>query len=331
MARILCVEDQPLLRALIREILEARTSHRIDDAGTGEEAIRRLAAVHDGSPLPDLVLLDVGLPDTSGLDLLARLRERHVAADLPIIMITGHNTPDVIKAAFDAGASDFIDKPFYPEELIARVTNLLNLKEEHEVRGQREEELAEQAKRLEAQTWELARANSMLQAFSMLDPLLGIANRRGFDSAMAEQWSRAADAGRPLSLMFVDVDRFKGINDTFGHPTGDAALSAIAEALDAVAGNGSNVVARYGGDEFAVLLPNADAAGATCVASQACERIASLRLTAPDDDRGLALSASIGVATVVPTMGSDPSTLLAEADEAVYAAKEAGRGCVRTA
>lgn len=324
MATILCVEDNPVLRALVREILEARTAHAVAEEATGEAVLDlvRPGAAADG--LPDLILLDVELPGISGIETLRRLRGTAPGRDIPVVMITAHDTPAMLTTAFDEKASDFIGKPFHPAELVARVTNLLRLGEETRLRRQREAEL-------ERQAWELARANAMLQTASMLDPLLGIGNRRSFDTAFADEWARLAERGEPVSLLFVDVDRFKGINDHFGHPTGDAALKRVASVLQAAVAHAPHVLARYGGDEFALLLPGAALEQATEIADRACREVREVALAAPGSERPVALSVSIGVAAAEPGAGAEPEALVARSDEALYAAKRAGRGSVRAA
>jgi len=159
------------------------------------------------------------------------------------------------------------------------------------------------------------------------DGLTGILGRRAFDRVLENEWSRSRRTETPLGLLFVDVDRFKDVNDKFGHLAGDAALKAIAEAIDVQARRSGETLARYGGDEFVVVLPGTGLAGSLAVGERIRASIAELRLRVDDVD--IALSVSIGGAARTADLKTKPHDLIALADKAVFQAKEAGRGvCV---
>jgi diguanylate cyclase (GGDEF)-like protein len=172
-------------------------------------------------------------------------------------------------------------------------------------------------------------AHKQLESLAATDPLTGLANRRRFSDALDKEWQRAARDGRPLSLLFVDADRFKAFNDTYGHQAGDRCLKAIADTLSGALRRPADLAARYGGEEFVLLLPSTDSAGARHLAEAirvGVEALAMPRGRTPGDG---VLTVSIGVATERPgAQMRKPEGLVAQADHALYAAKAAGRNRV---
>ena len=176
----------------------------------------------------------------------------------------------------------------------------------------------------------LQRAWAATQKLASLDGLTAIANRRHFDLIFDQEWKRASRARSPLSLLIIDVDRFKAYNDTYGHLTGDACLRTIAKAISGVPGRPTDLVARYGGEEFVVLLPGSTATGASLIAERIRMAVEHLALPHLYSDT-LRVTVSIGLATSVPDFGSDSLLLIAMADKALYNAKHEGRNQVCTA
>jgi diguanylate cyclase (GGDEF)-like protein len=178
--------------------------------------------------------------------------------------------------------------------------------------------------------WELEARARQLEHLSITDPLTGVHNRLYFEHRLVGAWAHALREGQPLSVLIVDLDHFKRINDSFGHPFGDRCLKAAAQALRASLHRASDVLARYGGEEFAVLLPASDADAAQHVAQRLLESVAAIALEpeGPHDGRRVALTCSIGVSTLVPDAQSNPSAMVNRADKALYAAKEQGRNRV---
>jgi diguanylate cyclase (GGDEF)-like protein/PAS domain S-box-containing protein len=167
-----------------------------------------------------------------------------------------------------------------------------------------------------------------LQALSALDSLTGVANRRRFDEYLAREWRRAIRDGKQISMLLVDVDHFKPYNDNYGHVRGDKCLKLVAEAaVDSVARPG-DLVARYGGDEFIIVLVDTGKEGAIRVGNEICEGVRSRKLPHEISPIGI-VSVSIGCATMVPKAGQDPASLIEVADEALYSAKRAGRDRVQ--
>jgi diguanylate cyclase (GGDEF)-like protein/PAS domain S-box-containing protein len=177
---------------------------------------------------------------------------------------------------------------------------------------------------------ELKKANAALEAMSLTDALTHVANRRKYDQCLSNEWRRCMRDKLPLSLLLLDVDWFKSYNDTYGHPRGDSCLKQIAEAAQDVVSRPCDLVARIGGEEFAVILPNTSAAGAVEVAELICSAVRHRKLPHNTNPLGW-VTISVGCSTIVPSLGLSPSTLMHGADKALYAAKHGGRNRVCSA
>jgi diguanylate cyclase (GGDEF)-like protein len=175
---------------------------------------------------------------------------------------------------------------------------------------------------------QLEENNRKLERLSTLDTLTGLANRRRFDEALQVEWRRAARDAGSLSLIFCDIDFFKGFNDSYGHQAGDECLHQVARALAEVVNRPADLAARYGGEEFVVLLVDTVLEGAVFLAERMRARIESLRIAHRSSGLGAFLTASFGVASLVPRLGVKPEDLIALADHALYAAKQQGRNRV---
>ncbi|HDS1817899.1 TPA: sensor domain-containing diguanylate cyclase [Pseudomonas putida] len=174
---------------------------------------------------------------------------------------------------------------------------------------------------------QLLDSNQKLERLAMHDALTGLANRRCFDQTLAEEHLRARRNGTPLALLMIDIDHFKRYNDTYGHPAGDACLQQVARLLSACIRRPSDLLARYGGEEMAVILPDTGSAGAAIVAQLMLDRLTSERIAHPTSPFAH-VTVSIGIACATePTLDSWPA-LLERADQALYIAKEAGRNCL---
>jgi len=177
-------------------------------------------------------------------------------------------------------------------------------------------------------TEELRKANEHLSRLSFLDPLTGLANRRRFDEALDEEWRRAIRFGTSIALVMADVDAFKTYNDTLGHPEGDRCLVAITGVFLNSVGRPGDIAARFGGEEFVVLLPGADHAKAFAFAEMLRNRCESLAMPHPASPTGTIVTISLGVAALLPVEGMPVGSLVLEADAALYRAKHAGRNRV---
>lgn len=287
---ILVIDDSPDIHALLRVRLrpeEVRLECALD-ARTGLRMARELQ--------PDLILLDVDLGDASGFDVCRVLKFEDATSRLPVIFLTGAGDVQAKVQGFELGAVDYVTKPFEPAELRARVRAALRTKRYQDL-------LAERAR---------------------VDGLTGLWNRAHFDLRLAEEMSHQPRSGRPVSLLLVDVDHFKRVNDTHGHPFGDTVLRTVAATL-ALGRREADVTCRYGGEEFAIILPGTDAAGAIATAERVRVDIASLRLKR--EGQPVPVTASIGLAAVEHSRpdAASPAQLVEAADRALYAAKQGGR------
>lgn len=177
----------------------------------------------------------------------------------------------------------------------------------------------------------LAAAMAELRRVATTDPLTGVANRRSFETGLNQEWRRSARAGTPLALLMIDVDCFKAYNDCYGHPQGDRCLAQVAACLAANLTRSGDLVTRYGGEEFAVLLPGTDAAGAAQIAQHLCEAVAALALAHAASAVVPYVTISVGVASMQAERGAGPQSLTDAADSALYAAKLAGRNRIAEA
>ena len=173
---------------------------------------------------------------------------------------------------------------------------------------------------------ELEERARQLELLSVTDALTQVHNRLYFEHRLVAEWTRAGREEQPLSVLIVDIDHFKRINDTYGHPTGDRCLVAIAQALRGALHRSGDVLARYGGEEFAVLLPGADEAAAQGVAERLRCAVAALDLA--HEGQPVRLSCSVGVSALVPVPLASPALAVDRADKALYLAKQQGRNCV---
>ena len=173
-------------------------------------------------------------------------------------------------------------------------------------------------------------ANSELSALSITDALTGVANRRHFDQMLKREWNRAMRTASPVGLLMIDTDHFKAYNDHFGHPMGDQCLREVAKAIASAVLRAGDLVTRYGGEEFAVILPDTIAESAAQVAERVLGTLVDRAIAHPASARGV-VTVSIGVASAIPALGSTPADLLEQADLAVYRAKSAGRARVEIA
>jgi diguanylate cyclase (GGDEF)-like protein len=324
--RILVVDDSEDARALLKVCLEEAGFDDLAFAATGAEALAYLGVeppTHRGIAV-DLVLLDVELPDFDGICALARMRQLPHLRPIPVIVVTSHDDEQVLEQAFAAGAVDFVSKPFRLGELMARIRAALRSKREREGGVSRARELGSRARAL-------AQAEPSLGRTPNRDTLTSLANRRHLRVVLGAEWRRGGRAGIPLSLLMVDVDCFHHFNEAYGHLEGDACLRQIAAVLTSVASRESDVVSRWDGEAFGVLLPGTVPDGAWRVAEAARRGVEALGIDHPGSRCAKVVTISIGAATLIPHNDLAPETLIAAAEEALYEAKQGGRNQVRAA
>lgn len=301
MSVILIIEDSASQRAAIREgLARAGLFERILEAADGLQGLRLLLS----EPV-DLVLCDLEMPGLDGAKLLHASRSR--AEPVPFLVLTAEADAERKARLLREGARDAITKPYHLADLVARI------------------ELHLERVRLEA---ELREKNRLLEQLSVTDPLTGLRNRRYLDEILRLDFLRARRFGHALSVILMDVDHFKRVNDHFGHVAGDAVLRSVAGRLAARL-RSSDVVGRYGGEEFLFVLSGVARRGARVMAER---RRAEIEASPVDlgDGRVTSVTVSAGVAAYAPTMRT-PEDLLRAADEALYRAKAAGRNQIALA
>ena len=321
--KILVVDDSPFICHFIKDTL-AKAGHKdVIFADSAFEAFEYLGLDNPskGEKI-SLVLMDFIMEGLDGIDACTRIKSKEHLKDIPLIMITGKTEDKYLKAAFNAGAMDFITKPLSQVVLVARVNSALMLKQEMDRCKTREEELLGVTRLLEE-------ANTKLQELSSIDGLTGIANRRLFDQFIEKEWKRALRYSRPLSLVMIDIDVFKAFNDSYGHLAGDDCLRQVAQALQDGTKRPGDLVARYGGEEFAVILPEIETDNALIFAETLRLIVESLNINHAYSTVCNIVTASLGVATMVPHRLTSPKILIDHADKALYFAKQNGRNQVQ--
>ena len=324
---ILVVDDSRLARTAMEELLRAESHGKVLLAESSEEALDILRLdLGENDPeavAVDLILLDIILPDMDGIELCRLIKGTARLRDIPIIMVTARDDIESLRDAFVAGAMDYVTKPINEVEVQARVGAAITLKGEIDRRKARERELLDI-------TAKLAAANHQLRKLSSLDGLTGVPNRRFFDETLEREWRRALRTESPLSLIMIDIDEFKKFNDHLGHLAGDDCLRRVARLLEASLQRASDLMARFGGEEFVALLPNSDHSGALALAEDIRQKIQDLAIEHPASTVEPVVTVSLGVASCSPQRGQDPASLVLSADRALYQAKQNGRNQVRS-
>jgi diguanylate cyclase (GGDEF)-like protein len=246
---------------------------------------------------PDLILLDVMMPDMDGWKVCQHLKNTPETQHIPIIFVTAMTQiKDEIKS-LELGAVDFITKPFHHSVVKARVRTHLELK----------------------------RQRDYLQNISSLDGLTGISNRRRFDEFIQKEWRRSARSQKPLSLLMMDIDFFKPFNDHYGHPEGDTCLKMVARTLAEALQRPGDLVARYGGEEFVSILPGTDYSGLIITAEKIRHNIEKLAIPHKKSSISEVVTISLGGITVAPNLDNSYQDIIKKADDCLYIAKEKGR------
>ena len=310
--QVLIVEDDPVTRMVAAGFLEAAGLGTLL-AESAEDALARLTAAH---PV-ELCLVDVVLPGMDGFQFCRELKSREDFRNLPVIIMTAGSQGTEVVQAFQAGAMDFIRKPIQEPELTARVRAALRLKREIDARLRNEEALLELTRLL-------GETNRELQQNLRVDSVTGLASRRELDTVFEETWRSAADRGGSIRLVMFDIDFFKNYNDTYGHVAGDDCLRRVAGTLLSCLTRPDEVAGRFGGEEFALLLPDSSPAAAAEKAEQIRSRVSELGLEHSGSPLGH-VTISGGVSGMIVTASQGRTSLIERADQALYAAKRRGR------
>lgn len=297
---ILIIDDSTTVRSqIVRELQSATLCDSILQAGDGIEAFKLLLGNH-----VDLILCDLEMPRIDGFKLLGMIAGNEQLRDIPVIMLTGRGDRELKVKLLGHGASDYITKPFDAGELIARVKVQLKIKSLQD---------------------ELKKSNDRLKQLSNTDPLTLIYNRRYMMSVLGKELQKAERKRTHLSIVMIDIDHFKHVNDKYGHQSGDQVLAALAD-LSQAGLRSYDFVARYGGEEFVLTLPETTHADALMIAERLRSRIQNHSYAG--SLQGLTTTASMGVATYPTDLIKSVADLIREADEAMYRAKTAGRNRV---
>jgi len=293
--RLLLVDDSKL--SLLALVYILQTDYIIHVASKGPEAIE-IAKKY----LPDLILLDVVMPKMDGYEVLSVLRRTQETQHIPVIFITGMDHAADEQKGLSLGAADYISKPFS--------SAIVKLRVQHQVR--------------------IVNQLRTIKRLSMMDYLTGLPNRRNFDQRIIEEWGRAKRDNQPISMLMIDVDHFKGYNDTFGHQQGDVGLIHVARVISESLYHPSDFAARWGGEEFAVLLPNTAEPGCLIV-SEKIRHNTEQTMIPNLDGTPTWVTVSIGTNTTTPSLRSSFDKFISNADFALYQAKEKGRNRVFSA
>ncbi|MGK7920844.1 MAG: diguanylate cyclase [Trichodesmium sp.] len=298
---ILAVDDISTNLKLLRVILEP-LGYSLTFAKGGYQAIERVKASK-----PDLILLDLMMPEMNGLEVCKQLKSDPEYADIPIIFLTASNEQEHIIDAFASGAVDYISKPFKPPELFARIRNHLLLKDTID--------------QLKSTQIELQNALAEVNKLANTDPLTGALNRRSLFNFAHQEFNRVSRYGPPFSILLMDLDYFKKINDNYGHQVGDQALCEFVKSINNTIRN-VDILGRYGGEEFVVILPETNGEEALLLAERIRKIVANNIIKT--DQGNLQLTVSIGVSTY-SREDKTFDDMISRADQGVYQAKEQGR------
>lgn len=292
--RILIVDDERININILNTLL--KTDYKIMAATSGEQAIK--AAV-DGQP--DLILLDILMPGMDGHQVCRKLKSDPATRSIPIIFITAMGDAENETMGFALGAVDYIPKPFNNAVVKARVGVHLRLK----------------------------RQNDMLENLASMDALTEVPNRRAFEQARTTEWRRCQRENLPVSIIMIDVDRFKQYNDNYGHGAGDECLARIAKAISGCVHRPGDMLTRYGGEEFAAIMSGTHSAGAMQMAQQFHTAVADIGISHEHSKVAPHVTLSIGVATTDNPHVVTAEQLLEAADRMLYEAKQSGRNTTR--
>jgi diguanylate cyclase (GGDEF)-like protein len=286
---ILIVDDEMPIRHLMSLLLKGFGT--IEMAGSGKEALEKVNVIN-----PDLIILDVLMPEMNGYEVCQTIKGNDKTSSIPIVFLTANSSNEDEEYGLEIGATDFIRKPISPRIVSARVSNILNLQQ----------------------------ATRKLELIASTDPLTGAFNRRHLDLVGKNELSRSKRNNSTFTILMLDIDHFKGVNDTYGHDIGDEALI---ETVAVIKKNirGEDLLFRLGGEEFAVMLPETTKLAAFDTAKRIRINISEIVIQTPIAP--LCFTLSIGIAECTP-VDNDIDVILKRADEALYRAKSSGRNKV---
>jgi len=289
---VLITDDEEFNVEILSDVLSS--SYNVQIARNGESAFELATKTP-----PDLILLDVIMPDMSGFDLITKLKKAEITRKIPVIFVASHTDPAEEEKGLFLGAVDYIAKPFNRAIVKARVNTHIKIIDQMRT----------------------------IEHIGLVDTLTEIANRRGFDERFKTEWGRAIREQAHISYMMMDIDLFKKYNDTYGHQQGDVALARFAETAESTLNRSTDFIARWGGEEFVVLLQNTNIEGTAKVAEKIRKNIEDMVITTETGEE-TCITVSIGVTSIIPTTATSQCDFLNSADKALYKAKASGRNRV---
>lgn len=315
-AMVLLVDDQLIIAEAVRRALADQPDidfHFCSDAARAIELAQQIS--------PTIILQDLVMPGRDGLALVAEYRAHESTRSIPVVVLSTREEPRTKEAAFAAGANDYLVKLPDRIELIARIRYHTRA---YVSQLQRDEAY----KALRESQRQLLEANLELQRLTNLDGLTGLNNRRRLDEYAESEWLRAAREGGDFSLLVADVDDFKRYNDTYGHLAGDGVLKQVAVAIRTHCGRPADLPARFGGEEFAIILPGTDLAGACHLAETVRSAVEEAAIQHTGSTTGNCVTLSVGGIAAKPRDGGSLLDALIRADKALYEAKRKGKNRV---
>jgi diguanylate cyclase (GGDEF)-like protein len=289
----MCVDDSKVVLAQMSILLESQNLNYIQFSDA-REALEYLD--NPKSKKINLVITDYEMPLMNGYEFVKKIREKHSFEELPLLVVSGSEDTYMISRFLKIGANDYITKPFIKEEFLGRIKNALSLGGMFE----------------------------KIKNMAMSDHLTGLHNRVYFYDTGTKVFDMTKRASNPVAISMIDIDNFKIINDTYGHEIGDRALIHVAKTIKSSLRN-SDILVRFGGEEFVVLLPNCEHEQAVKVMEKVCANVANTSLKI-EDDRELHITVSIGVSPMKESIDS----MVEEADKFMYIAKKSGKNRVYT-
>jgi diguanylate cyclase (GGDEF)-like protein len=298
---VLIVDDEKTNIDILSAVL--KQDYTIYVAKSGQGAMKRAK-----EEAPDIILLDILMPDMDGFDVLRRLKEDPATLNIPIIFITGLDDAEDEEKGLALGAVDYIKKPFNTAIVLARIRTQL----------------------------QILKHIRTIERLGTIDALTNILNRRGFDKRIREEWRRTCRNNTAISFMMIDADNFKTYNDTYGHPQGDVLLQTLARILSRAMKRPTDIAARLGGEEFGVLLSDTGMEGAVRIAENIRAEVEAAVIPRATNGEPTSITVSIGVTSVRPVKETSTAeelensirTFIRRADNLLYKAKAAGRNKV---
>lgn len=290
---ILIVDDSRLNLMYLSTLL--LDQYNVNIAANGAEALK---IIFSKNP-PDLILLDVVMPEMDGYEVCRRIKSEDSTKNIPVIFITGNEREDDEIYGFKIGAVDYITKPFNPVVVNARVNTHM----------------------------ELIRYRNYLESISYLDGLTNISNRRRFNEHSELLWNIAKREKKVISIIMIDIDYFKAFNDIYGHQAGDACLFQVAQSISKTVLRKTDLTARYGGEEFVCILPNTGLEDAFSIGEKIRKEITKLGIPHKGSKVLDIVTISLGAASCIPDKDNSLSMLIKNADDALYYSKKNGRNC----